>query len=86
MVRPDASQACVLGSVVVREAALAAANVNGKKLGNYQRIAEANQRATAARPEAVLPAIAETLHVTQEPEVSPRRRGLPGRLNPRARA
>ena len=41
--------------------ALAAAKANGKKLGNYQRIAQAQQRATAARAEAVRPAIAETM-------------------------
>src|SRR5215831_6007928 len=31
------------------KAALAAAKANGNRLGNYQRIAEAKQRATAAR-------------------------------------
>jgi DNA invertase Pin-like site-specific DNA recombinase len=37
------------------KAALAAANANGKRLGNCERIAEAKQRATAARAEAVRP-------------------------------
>jgi DNA invertase Pin-like site-specific DNA recombinase len=46
------------------KAALAAAKANGKKLGNYQRIAEAKQRATAARVEAMREAIAETAHLS----------------------
>jgi DNA invertase Pin-like site-specific DNA recombinase len=46
------------------KAALAAAKANGKKLGNYQRIAEAKQRATAARDEAVRGAIAATAHLS----------------------
>jgi DNA invertase Pin-like site-specific DNA recombinase len=46
------------------KAALAAAKANGKKLGNYQRIAEAKQRATAARDEAVRAAIADTAHLS----------------------
>jgi DNA invertase Pin-like site-specific DNA recombinase len=44
--------------------ALAAAKANGKRLGNYQRIAEAKQRATAARAEAVRPAITATAHLS----------------------
>jgi DNA invertase Pin-like site-specific DNA recombinase len=43
------------------KAALAAAKANGKKLGNYRRIAEAKQRATTARAEAVRPVITETM-------------------------
>jgi len=35
-----------------------------KRLGNYQRIAEAKQRATAARAEAVRGAIAETARLS----------------------
>jgi hypothetical protein len=37
----------------------AAAEAKGKRLGNYQRIAEAKQRNTAARAEAVRGTIAE---------------------------
>jgi hypothetical protein len=40
--------------------ALAAAKVCGVKLGNYQRIA----KATAARAEAVRPAVASTMHLS----------------------
>jgi DNA invertase Pin-like site-specific DNA recombinase len=43
------------------KAALVAAKANGKKLGNYRRIAEAKERPTTARPEA---AIAETAHLS----------------------
>src|SRR5262249_24539793 len=46
------------------KAALAAAKANGKKLGNYQRIAEVKQRATAARAEAVRGVIADTAHLS----------------------
>jgi len=46
------------------KAALAAAKANGKKLGNYRRIAEAKQRATAARAEAVRGAIVDTAHLS----------------------
>jgi DNA invertase Pin-like site-specific DNA recombinase len=46
------------------KAALAAAKANGKRLGNYRRIAEAKQRATAARAEAVRGAIAETARLS----------------------
>jgi len=46
------------------KAALAAAKANGKRLGNYQRIAEAKQRATAARAETVRPVITETMHLS----------------------
>jgi DNA invertase Pin-like site-specific DNA recombinase len=46
------------------KAALAAAKADGKQLGNYQRIAEAKQRATVARAEAVRGAIAETAHLS----------------------
>jgi len=45
------------------KAALAPAKANGKRLGNYQR-AEAKQRATAARAEAVRPAITATAHLS----------------------
>ena len=44
--------------------ALAAAKAKGKRLGNYQRIAEAKQKATTARAEAVRPAITSTLHLS----------------------
>jgi hypothetical protein len=37
---------------------------NGKRLGNYRRIAEAKQRATTARAEAVRGAIAATAHLS----------------------
>jgi hypothetical protein len=37
------------------KAALAAAKAKGKRLGNYKRIAEAKQRATAARGESMRP-------------------------------
>ena len=50
------------------KAALVAAKANVKKLGNYRRIAEAKQRTTTGRAEAV---IAETAH--------PRRALLPRR-------
>jgi DNA invertase Pin-like site-specific DNA recombinase len=40
--------------------ALAAAKARGVRLGNYQRISAAKQRATAERTEAVRPAIAKT--------------------------
>jgi DNA invertase Pin-like site-specific DNA recombinase len=46
------------------KAALAAAKARGKRLGNYQRIAAARQRATAERAEAVRPAIAKTAHLS----------------------
>ena len=46
------------------KAALAAVKARGKKLGNYQRIAEAKQRATAARAEAVRGGITETAHLS----------------------
>jgi DNA invertase Pin-like site-specific DNA recombinase len=46
------------------KAALAAAKANGKKLGNYQRIAAAKQRATAARAEAVREAVTATAHLS----------------------
>src|SRR5215472_14535396 len=46
------------------KAALAAAKANGKKLGNYRRIAEAKQRATTARAEAVRPAVTATAHLS----------------------
>ena len=46
------------------KAALAAAKANGKKLGNYRRIAEAKQRATTARAESVRGAIADTAHLS----------------------
>jgi len=46
------------------KAALAAAKAKGKRLGNYQRIAEAKQRATTARAETVRPAITETAHLS----------------------
>jgi DNA invertase Pin-like site-specific DNA recombinase len=46
------------------KAALAAARAKGKRLGNYQRIAAAKQRATAERAEAVRPAIAETARLS----------------------
>jgi DNA invertase Pin-like site-specific DNA recombinase len=48
------------------KAALAAAKANGKRLGNYRRIAEAKQRATAARAEAVRPVITETKHLSTQ--------------------
>jgi DNA invertase Pin-like site-specific DNA recombinase len=44
--------------------ALAAAKAKGKRLGNYQRIAEAKQAATKGRAEAVRPAITSTLHLS----------------------
>jgi hypothetical protein len=37
-----------------------------RKLGNYQRIAEAKQRGTAARAEAVRPAITATVHLSTQ--------------------
>lgn len=46
--------------------ALAAAKAKGKRLGNYQRIAEAKQKATTARAEAVRPAITSTLHLSTQ--------------------
>jgi hypothetical protein len=46
------------------KAALAAAKANGRKLRNYKRIANAKQRATAARAEAVRPAITATAHLS----------------------
>ena len=46
------------------KAALAAAKANGKKLGNYERIAKAKCEATAARDEAVRGAIADTAHLS----------------------
>ena len=59
------------------KAALAAAKANGKKLGNYRRIAEAKQRATAARAEAVRPAVTETMHLsTQAAADELNRRGI----------
>lgn len=48
------------------KAALAAAKARGVKLGDYQRIAAAKQRATAARAEAVRPAITATLDLSLE--------------------
>jgi DNA invertase Pin-like site-specific DNA recombinase len=57
--------------------ALAAAKANGKKLGNYQRIAEAKQRATGARAEAMRGAITETMHLsTQAAADELNRRGM----------
>jgi DNA invertase Pin-like site-specific DNA recombinase len=46
------------------KAALAAAKAKGKQLGNYQRIAAAEQRATTERAEAVRPAIAKMAHLS----------------------
>jgi DNA invertase Pin-like site-specific DNA recombinase len=46
--------------------ALAAAKAKGKRLGNYQRIAEAKQKATTARAEAVRPVITSTLHLSTQ--------------------
>ena len=46
------------------KAARTAARANGKRLGNYQRIAEAKQRATAARAEAMRGAITATAHLS----------------------
>jgi cobalamin biosynthesis Mg chelatase CobN len=57
------------------KAALAAAEANGKKLGNYQRIAAAEQRATGACAEAVGGPIAETAYVSM--------RAAAGTMNPR---
>jgi DNA invertase Pin-like site-specific DNA recombinase len=57
--------------------ALAAAKAKGKRLGNYQRIAEARQAAAMARAEAVRPAITSTLHLsTQAAANELNRRGL----------
>jgi DNA invertase Pin-like site-specific DNA recombinase len=44
--------------------ALAAAKAKGKVLGNYERIAKAKRKATAARTEAVRSMITETLHLS----------------------
>jgi DNA invertase Pin-like site-specific DNA recombinase len=44
--------------------ALAAAKARGVQLGNYKRIAKAKQEATAARAEAMRPAIASTIHMS----------------------
>ena len=72
-VRSSARRAGILAAVAEHErdaisartkAALAAAKANGKKLGNYRRIAEAKQRATAARAEAVRGVIADTAHLS----------------------
>jgi DNA invertase Pin-like site-specific DNA recombinase len=46
--------------------ALAAAKAKGKRLGNYQRIAEAKQKATTVRAETVRPAITSTLHLSMQ--------------------
>jgi DNA invertase Pin-like site-specific DNA recombinase len=46
------------------KAALAAVKRKGKVFGNYRRIAEAKHRATAARAEAVRPAITATAHLS----------------------
>jgi len=46
------------------KAALAAAKAKGKKLGNYQRIAVAKQRATVERAEVMRPAIAKTARLS----------------------
>lgn len=45
------------------KAALAAVNANGKRRGNYWRIAEAKQRATAARAEALRLVITESMYL-----------------------
>jgi hypothetical protein len=44
--------------------ALAAAKARGVKLGDYERIAAAKRKATAARAESVRPAIASTMHLS----------------------
>jgi hypothetical protein len=71
MVSTDRGQCTYWKSVLERDAisartraALAAAKARGKQLGDYQRIAAAKRLATAARAEAVRPAIAKTAHLS----------------------